>query len=114
MIYAIDFDGTIVENKWPNIGKLNPDAVKFIRAVKDSGGVFILWTNRVGQRLQDAVDFLAANDIAPDYVNSNVPEVIEDFGSDSRKVYADVFIDDRNAGGLVWPTIKIKGQEDNE
>ena len=56
-------------------------------------------------------EFLKENDLAPDLVNENDPALIEFFGNDCRKIYADVFIDDRNAGGLQFPVVKIKGSD---
>lgn len=114
MIYAIDFDGTIVENKWPDIGELNPDAINFIKTAKAAKHTIILNTMRTGKRLEAAVDFLKKNDLSPDYVNENLPSLIKKFGGDSRKIYADVYIDDRNAGGLVWPRISIKNMKDEK
>lgn len=111
MIYAIDFDGTIVDNKYPEIGELRPEAEFFIRSIKAEGHKFILWTNRTGETLDAAVAFLKENDLAPDLVNENDPALIEFFGNDCRKIYADVFIDDRNAGGLQFPVVKIKGSD---
>lgn len=103
MLIAIDFDGTIVKNQYPEIGELNEDAKRFIDMLKDKGHAWILWTNRSGIDLQEALVFLAKNDLVPDYVNANIPEHIELFQNDSRKVFADCYIDDRNAGGLQWP-----------
>lgn len=109
MIYAIDFDGTIVENSYPKIGSLRPEAELFIRSIKANGNQFILWTCRTGALLDEAVRFLREHDIAPDYVNENTPESIEHFGNDSRKIFADIYIDDRNCGGLLFPAVRIVG-----
>jgi len=103
MIFAIDFDGTIVENEFPAIGDLHTAADTFIRFLKADGHKFTLWTCRCGKQLEEAVAFLKAHNLAPDYVNQSPPEMIEEYQNDTRKVYADVYIDDRNAGGLVWP-----------
>lgn len=109
MIYAIDFDGTIVENKYPKLGTLRPEAELFIRSVKANGHKFILWTCRSGKLLEEAVQFLKEHDLAPDYINENAPESIEYFGNDCRKIFADVYIDDRNCGGLHFPAVRIVG-----
>ena len=58
MIYAIDFDGTIVENAFPEIGKLNPVADYFIRALKERGDKWILYTMREGEHLERALEYL--------------------------------------------------------
>ena len=70
MIYAIDFDGTIVENKFPAIGALNPEAEKFIRELKKNGDKWILYTMREGKHLEEALAFLASIDLSP-VLNSN-------------------------------------------
>lgn len=102
MIYAIDFDGTIVEDKYPDIGQLNADAVMFIHELKATGHTFILHTCRHGKELFEAIAFLWEHDLAPHHINSNVPELIAKYG-DCRKIYADYYIDDHNVGGVVWP-----------
>lgn len=103
MIYAIDFDGTIVENKFPQIGELNQQTANFIRHIKSKGHKWILWTMREGERLTEALEFLAIHDLIPDCVNDNLPELKETYGNNPRKVYADCYIDDHNAGGLEVP-----------
>lgn len=102
MIYAIDFDGTIVEDRYPLIGELRPEAVKFIQELKEKGHIFTLYTCRHDEELLDALAFLCEKHIAPHYVNCNVPELVVKYG-DCRKVYADYYIDDHNVGGVVWP-----------
>ena len=102
MIYAIDFDGTIVEEKFPKIGALKPEAAEFIRHIQQNGDKWILFTLREDQYLDDAVAFLIANDLCPDAVNDNLPEKIQQWGNNPRKISADIYIDDRNAGGLLW------------
>lgn len=107
MIYAIDFDGTIVEDKYPAIGELKPEAEKFIRALQERGDKWILWTLRGGEKLAEALRFLVANGMNPDAVNDNLPEIQEKWpcNPNPRKVFADVYIDDRNAGGVKWPDL---------
>lgn len=102
MIYAIDFDGTIVKNKFPEIGELNPVAERFIRKLKERGDKWILWTMRSGKKLQEAVAFLDSHGLKPDAVNDNLPSVQAQFkdNPNPRKVFANVYIDDHNAGGL--------------
>lgn len=103
MIFAIDFDGTIVQDRYPKIGKLNPKAAQFIQELHRLGHTFILWTNRTGRDLDMAVCFLRAVGLKPDYVNENTPENVARYENDSRKIFADMYIDDRNSGGVVWP-----------
>ena len=100
MIYAIDFDGTIVENAFPGIGKLKPEADAFIRALKQRGDKWILYTMREGKHLERALEYLRKIDLVPDEVNDNLPE--NKWGNNPRKVFANVYIDDHNAGGLVF------------
>ena len=103
MIFAIDFDGTIVENKYPEIGKLNEEMADFIYQLKEKGHVWILWTCRCGEELQKAVHYLEVNGMKPEYVNSLVPGFLDEYPDNPRKIFADIYIDDRNAGGLVIP-----------
>ena len=102
MIYAIDFDGTIVENKFPEIGELKPEAETFIRALQERGDKWILYTMREGEVLEEALAFLRKNDLIPDAVNDNLPEMCEFYHNNPRKVFANVYIDDHNAGGLLF------------
>lgn len=97
---AVDFDGTIVEDAYPKIGRTKIFAFETMKKLQERGHRLILWTYRHGDRLQDAVDFCKQNGIEFYAVNKSFPE--EDFdGSASRKLNADYFIDDRNIGGLV-------------
>ena len=102
MIYAIDFDGTIVENAFPAIGTLKPAAERFIRDLRARGDRWILFTMREGEALLQALEFLAIHDILPDAANDNLPEQCALYGNNPRKVFAHVYIDDHNAGGLRW------------
>ena len=95
-IYAIDFDGTIVTNAWPNIGKPNMELIKFIKEIQAKGDKWILWTMRSGSQLVDAIQYCSAHDLVPDAVNDNLPELIRAYNNNPRKVYADYYIDDHN------------------
>lgn len=103
IIYSIDFDGTIVSNRYPGIGEINPDFERFMSKIKQSGDVWILNTMREGDELQEAVDFLKKRGYVPAAVNDNIESMKKLFLSNPRKIYADVYIDDHNAGGLRWP-----------
>ena len=98
-ILAIDFDGTIVEDAYPKIGKPRIFAFETLKKLQEKGHRLILWTYRSGQKLQEAVDFCAENGIEFYAVNKSYPEEILD-DSISRKIHADIFIDDRNFGDL--------------
>ena len=106
MTIAVDFDGTIVEHDYPRIGKPIPFALEVLRKLqKEEHHRLILWTMREGQALQEAVDYCAKKGVVFFAHNKNYPE--EEFQEgDPRKIGADVYIDDRNIGGLPdWGTI---------
>lgn len=105
LIIAIDFDGTIVEDAYPKIGKPKLFAIETLKRLQDEGHRLILWTYRCGTRLDEAVLFCKENGIHFYAVNKSYPE--EEFDTThSRKIYADIFIDDRNLGGLLgWGEI---------
>ena len=110
---AVDFDGTIVEDEYPKIGKPNIFAFETMKKLQNKGHRLILWTYRYGKELEDAVAFCKENGITFYAVNKSFPE--EQFDPKySRKINADLFIDDRNIGGLMgWGEIyqKIIGEE---
>lgn len=95
MIYAVDFDGTIVTDAYPEIGEPNQELIEWLLDCKRRGDKLILWTCRKHKRLDQAVDWCERHGLIFDAVNENLPEMIERFGTDSRKIFADVFIDDR-------------------
>lgn len=95
-IYAIDFDGTLCESKFPDIGEPIPSAIEYVKQLKEDGHKLILWTCRVGENLNDAVKWCKEQGIEFDAVNENLQEVIDEYGGDSRKVTADYYIDDKN------------------
>jgi len=99
MKIAVDFDGTIVENKYPKIGKTKLFAFETLSELQKHGHLLILWTYRSGEKLDEAVNFCRDNGIEFYAVNKNYPE--EKFNENiSRKIAADIFIDDRNIGGF--------------
>jgi hypothetical protein len=105
LLIAVDFDGTIVEDDYPRVGPAKIFAFDTLLELQQKGHRLILWTYRYGQRLQEAVDFCQKNGLEFYAVNKSYPEEKFD-GSISRKVNADVFIDDRNVGGLLgWGEI---------
>lgn len=100
MIIAVDFDGILCENAFPEIGKPNYEVISLIRQLMDKGHEVVLWTTRNGQELNDAVlwcknrglHFCAINDQAP----SNKEKFGDMYPTESRKVYADVYVDDHS------------------
>ena len=107
MVIAIDFDGTIVEHKYPAIGAEIPFAIDTLIKLKEEGHRLILWTVREGRLLEEAVEFCRERGLEFYAVNRDYPE--EEKGRNnhfSRKLKADLWIDDRNLGGLPdWGTI---------
>lgn len=100
LIIAVDFDGTIVEDAYPRIGKPRIFAFETLKKLQEDGHRLILWTYRSHQSLIDAVEFCKANGITFYAVNQSYPNEPEEEGR-SRKIYADLFIDDRNIGGIL-------------
>lgn len=100
MIIAIDFDGTIVQNDFPRIGKLLPGAAECIERLYNDGHYIIIWTCRCADDLSAAVNFLLENEIPFHRINDNNPVNTAKYNSNSRKVYAHTYIDDKNIGGF--------------
>ncbi len=96
---AVDFDGTIVEHEYPAIGKEKLFAFQTLKELEKMGARLILWTFRSGRELNEAVEFCRSNGIEFYAVNKNYPEEIFN-DTISRKIDADIFIDDRNLGGF--------------
>lgn len=106
MIIAVDFDGTIVEDKFPGIGEEILFAFQTMKQLKKEGHQLILWTYRFGEALEDAVEFCRDNGIDFYAVNKSFPEEKFDATIVSRKIKADIYIDDRNVGGMIgWGEI---------
>lgn len=96
-IIAVDFDGTLCEDMWPAIGKANEDMIDYLKRRQVDGDKLILWTCRDGQKLFDAIDWCESHGLSFDAINDNLQEMKEKFaGSNPRKIYADIYIDDHN------------------
>ena len=96
-IYAVDFDGTLCRNAYPDIGEPRQEIIDFVlREQKEFGAKLILWTNRTDKQLDEAVRWCNERGIIFDAINHNIPEVIETFGGDTRKVFAHYYLDDRS------------------
>ena len=95
-IVAVDFDGTLCENAFPSIGAPKMDVINAIKEYKSYGWKIILWTCRNKEHLTKAVAWCKLHGLEFDAVNTNLPEVQELFGGDTRKIFADVYIDDKN------------------
>lgn len=96
-IYAVDFDGTLCENKYPDIGKPNTVLIRFLKKRQKHGDILILWTCRCDEKLKEAVAWCKENGLEFDFINENAKFIIERFGHDCRKIYADYYIDDKAA-----------------
>ena len=97
-IIAIDFDGTLVEDKFPEIGKVRQAAWDRAFAAQKAGKKLILWTSRDNGNLKAAVEFCKSKGLVFDAVNENLTEVRELFNNDTRKVYANEYWDDKAIG----------------
>lgn len=106
MIIAIDFDGTICRGKYPNIDGEQPYAKQTIEQLKADGHYIIINTCRSGKQLLEAINWLLQQGIPFDRVNDNEPTNVALYGNNSRKVYAHIYIDDKQVGGLpLWKDI---------
>ena len=95
LIIAVDFDGTIVEDAYPKVGKPLIFAFETLKKLQSEGHRLILWTYRNGKKLEEAVAFCKENNLEFYAINKNFPE--EEYSEKySRKINADLFIDDRN------------------
>jgi hypothetical protein len=99
LIIAVDFDGTIVDHEYPGIGKEKLFAFQTLRELDKLGARLILWTIRTGKELDEAVEYCRKNGIEFYAVNKNFPEETSD-NMISRKINADIYIDDKNIGGF--------------
>lgn len=113
MIIAVDFDGVIVEDKFPEIGEMDTIVVTALKILQGRGHKLILWTSRVDDRLAAAVAVCDSVGLKFDAVNSGEPSNLDEYGTDPRKVYADIYIDDHSiwySKGLLyaWLNEKIK------
>lgn len=100
MIIAVDFDGTIVEHRYPRIGTEVPFAVDTLKLLQQEKHRLILWSVREGELLDEAVEWCKARGLEFYAINKDYPEEEKGHQGFSRKLKADLFIDDRNIGGL--------------
>ena len=92
MIIAVDFDGTLQFDD----GKANQRLIARLCTEQRRGNTVILWTCREGKRLNEALVFLQSNGFRPNFINRNSPQAVKMLGHDPRKIYADVYIDDKS------------------
>lgn len=111
-VIAVDFDGTLCENKYPKIGKPNTELIKQLAEEKKKGTAVILFTCRDGQRLKEAVKWCSKQGLQFDKVNDNLPERIRAYKGNTRKISADVYVDDRNAAFIFGQVLDLGGDTD--
>lgn len=103
-IYAIDFDGTLSQGApFPEVGEPNAPLINMLKREKEKGARLILFTCRTGDDLRTAINFCKLQGLSFDTVNENLPELIEAYGGDTRKINADYYIDDKN---FHFPTVR--------
>ncbi len=94
-VIAVDFDGTLCKQAWPEIGEENKELIRHLKKRKAEGARLILWTNREGDLLEEAVEWCRERGLEFDTVNANLPELIDLYKNDCRKINADIYIDDK-------------------
>ena len=97
MIFAVDFDGTLCGERFPYIGEPNRNLIRYLKARKAKGDKLILYTMREGILLDQALEWCEKMGLEFDCVNDNLVTMREKFGNNPRKIFADYYIDDRNA-----------------
>ena len=106
MTIAVDFDGTIVEHIYPEIGREIPFATDTLKMLIKDGHRLILWSVREGALLDEAIEWCRQRGVEFYAANKDYPEETQNHDHYSRKLKVDLFIDDRNLGGLPnWGTI---------
>jgi len=97
-VIAVDLDGVLWENVWPNIGMIDWCLFNTLLETQSKGYRLIANTCRTGDKLKEAIDQCLIRGLRFDAVNENLPERIEEFGGDCRKISADYYIDDKSVG----------------
>lgn len=100
-VLSIDFDDTIVYTDWPNIKGLRKGAKKYITKLYNKGYKIVINTCRSGETQDDATRFLNDNNIPYHHINCNCPHLIDIYKTDSRKISACMYIDDKNILGIL-------------
>ncbi|SEA92784.1 hypothetical protein SAMN02910384_02750 [Pseudobutyrivibrio sp. ACV-2] len=95
-IIAVDFDDTLCFSNWPNLGAPNLPLINYLHTQKTAGSRIILWTCRAGKPLDEAIEWCKRYGLYFDAINDNLPEIVELYGNNSRKITCDIYIDDRN------------------
>jgi len=106
MIFGIDFDGTLSFGQWPEVGPANHGLIDFLKIRKMRGDKLILWTCREGDALKNAISWCGKQGITFDAINDNLPEVVEKYGVNSRKISCDFYIDDKSISGNTYKLLE--------
>lgn len=101
-IIAVDFDGTICTDCYPKVGIPNLPLIQLLKEIRAEGAKLILWTCRSGAYLEDAVSYCKVFGLEFDAINDNLPEITQKYGNNSRKIFADVYIDDKSCFPWSW------------
>jgi len=111
VVIAVDFDGVLCENQWPQIGPEKKGNIELAKYRKQAGAALILWTCRCGEQLDEAVAWCRERGLEFDAVNENLPERVAFYGSESRKISADEYWDDKARGlfGLMCDSVFLFG-----
>ena len=94
-IIAVDFDGTLCKDNWPGIGEPNVALIRWLLDRQKAGDKLILWTCRCGMMLSNAKIWCSVFGLEFDAINENLPENVDKYGNDCRKVFADIYLDDK-------------------
>lgn len=98
-VIAVDFDGTLVGFTYSGIGEADTEMFDLIKELKSAGAKIILWTCRDNEtedrELDAAVEFCRVRGLEFDAVNDNIEEVKNLTQNNTRKIYADIYIDDK-------------------
>ena len=106
MIIAVDFDGTLCGEIYPEVGKPNIQLIDALIKRKMAGDKLILWTCREGEDLRTAVEWCLNLGLEFDAINDNLPEIVERYGCNSRKISCDFYIDDKAIAGNIYKLLE--------
>ena len=113
-VIAVDFDGTLCTRNWPDIGEPNTELITQLIEEQEAGAAVILFTCREKQLLKDAVKWCKKQGLEFDEVNRNLKERIRAYKADSRKISADVYIDDRAVDFSFGKKLELGGEDDGK